>query len=47
VTQGVLTGFNDATMSSDFNTLSGILAGQAISYMRLPDSQIPDAIRDP
>jgi hypothetical protein len=47
VTQGVLTGFNDATMSGDFNTLSGILAGQAITYSRLPDSQIPDAIRDP
>jgi len=47
VTQGVLTGFENATMSSDFNTLSGLLAGQAISYARLADSQIPNAIRDP
>ncbi len=47
VTQGVLTGFENATMSSDYTTLSGLLAGQAITYTRLPDSQIPNAIRDP
>lgn len=47
VTQGVLTGFENATMSSDYSTLSGLLAGQAITYTRLPDSQVPSAIRDP
>lgn len=47
VTQGVLTGFENAVLSADLNTLSGMLQGQAISYIRLPDSQIPNAIRDP
>lgn len=47
VTQGVLTGFETATLSADLNTLSGVLQGQAISYIRLPDAQIPNAIRDP
>lgn len=47
VTQGIPTGFQNATMSNDLITLTGMLSGQPISYTRLADSQIPNAIRDP
>jgi len=47
VTLGIPAGFQNAQMSADFQTLIGMLSGQAITYTRLSEAQIPNAIRDP
>lgn len=40
-------GFSNASMSADFQTLSGTLGGQPVSYRRLSETEIPNSIRSP
>jgi hypothetical protein len=46
-TVGSPVGFSNATMSDGSLTLAGTLLGQPVTYTRVADADVPDALRDP